>query len=161
MLTGDLKRRNTVKARRLLRKLCTRRAAGGQSLQNRQHCTLGPLGLYEIFSVHFPKFLGRYVFLFFVLFCFVLFFDRENTQRDPLPIRKVTHTHTHRKPRQPEPRHIAPSTCSVDSAAQIPFPSRVCTAGTAALLKTPLRRAGSIGAGLSAEGQKENSLSAC
>ena len=72
MLTGDLKRRNTVKARRLLRKLCTRRAAGGQSLQNRQHCTLGPLGLYEIFSVHFPKFLGRYVFLFFVLFCFVL-----------------------------------------------------------------------------------------
>ena len=64
-------------------------------------------------------------FLFF--FCFVFFLIGKTHRETLSPSEKPhTHTHTHRKPRQPEPRHIAPSTCSVDSAAQIPFPSSVC-----------------------------------
>ena len=73
--------------------------------------------------------------LFIYLFIHYLFILIGKNAEGPLSLlQKATKTG---KPRKPEPQHIAPSACSVDSAAQIPFPLGICTAGAIALLEAP------------------------
>lgn len=76
MLTCNLKRRNKVKAKLLLHKLCKNRAACGQSPQNTQNCTLRPLDFWEVFfhlcseislTLGVSVSLGSFVFFFFNL----------------------------------------------------------------------------------------------